>query len=89
MDFELENATKIDDSVKFHIQESLVELISSETAYGVQTVGGMDGEYFYLGGAVCNIETAINLWQESYGMLLSAEEMAAVMLQNTLTSQEV
>ncbi len=89
MDLELENATQIDDSVKFFILECTVELISSETAYGLQTVGVMDGEYFYLGSAICNIETAINLWQESYGMLLSAEDMTAVMLQNKLTSQAV
>jgi hypothetical protein len=89
MDLELESATRIDDSVKFFILESIVELISSETAYGLQTVGVMDGECFYLGSAACNIETAINLWQESYGMLLSSEDMTAVMLQNKLTSQAV
>ncbi len=86
---ESEIETKVDDSVKFYIQESTVELISSETAYGLQTVGVMDGEYFYLGSAICNIETAINLWQESYGMLLSAEELTSVMVQNKLVSQAV
>ncbi len=81
---ESETEIKVDSSEKFYIQESLVELISSETVYGLQTVGVMDGEYFYLGSAICNIETAINLWQESYGMLLSAEEMTSVMTQNKL-----
>lgn len=68
--------------IVYYIQDSAVELFSSETAYGWKTIAEVSKTYHYLDDELINIETAINLWQYLNNRLLSQEEIQKVMDDN-------
>lgn len=67
------------DGIVYLIKDVAVELYSSETAYGWQTVGVIGDIYYQMGDDLINLETAINCWQEVNGSILSQEEIQKVM----------
>lgn len=70
------------DAIVYLIKDDAVELYSSETAYGWQTVGIIDDVIYQMGDDIINIETAINCFQEVYGVTLTQEEIQQVMDSN-------
>lgn len=74
----------VDISDNYLINGTEISLITNETAYGWQTVAEVNDEYHYLGDVLCNIETAVCLWQELNGRLLSVQELHTILVENGL-----
>lgn len=75
------------DYISFKIMKDRVSLISSETAYGLNTVVEINGKYHYLGCELPTISLAINVWQKINNQILNAKELHTVMVANKLISK--
>ncbi len=84
-----ENSVLVNNSSMFFVLDTHIELIQSETAYGLQTVaivwnGFKPDVNVYLDGEhPVSIETAINVYQEMVGALLSQEQFDLVIKENS------
>jgi len=77
------------DYITFQVLGQEINLISSETEYGRNTVAEMPNQYHYLGDEVPNIAAAIFAWQEVNGRDLTEEELRQVMVDNGLISAAI
>lgn len=76
--------TVLDHCENYVINGTDISLVTNETAYGWQTVAEVNGDYHYLGDELCNIETAVALWQDLNGRLLSVQELHTILVENGL-----
>lgn len=72
--------------VTFKVLGQSINLISDETAYGLNTVAEVNLRYHYLADEFPGIAAAIYAWQEVNGRDLTNEELHQVMEENNLIS---
>ena len=72
------------DFIPFFVKGVLVNLVSTDTYAGTNTVAEIDKEYYYLGNAEPDIKSAIIAWQYKFGRTLSNEESNALIQENSL-----
>lgn len=77
------------DTIGFWILDTEIELLQSETAYGLKTVAIVhdpftQNEVYYLDAVPVSVETAINLFQDLNNCFLSDEEFSRVLRDNNL-----
>jgi hypothetical protein len=74
----------LDTCENYIINGTEISLITNETAYGWHTVAEVEGQYYYLGDELCNIETAVGVWQDLNDRLLSVQELHSILVENGL-----
>jgi hypothetical protein len=77
------------DYLTFTLMGKEINLIYSETAYGLSTVVEIDNHYHYMDNEPPNVATAIFAWQEVNGRDLTNEELRQVMVDNHLISDAI
>ncbi len=83
-----EHTILVNNTSTFFVIDTHIELLQSETAYGLKTVaivwnGSLPDMNFYLADEPVSIETAINVYQEIANALLSQEEFDQVIKDNS------
>lgn len=66
------------DYVTYNILGDELNLFSYETEYGRSTVAELGDRYYYLGDEPANLESALFIWQDMQGKILSLEEFEEV-----------
>ena len=77
------------DYITFQVLGQEINLISSETEYGHNTVAEMTDKYYFLGNEAPNIAAAILAWQKVNSRDLTEQELHQVLVDNGLTSAAI
>ncbi len=70
------------DCITFNILGKEIEVISSETEYGLSTVVDFDGKYYYLGNEPPNLDTVVFAWQDYYNVQFSDQDLKEITNKN-------
>lgn len=68
----------------FFILDKEVNIISNETDYGINTIGEIDNQYYYLGNEEPNLTAAIFAYQDAFDLVLTEKELDQVFIDNGL-----
>ena len=66
------------DIVEFLIEDIAIDLFSSETAYGRQTIADIDNQYIYLGDSDLNVFAAIHAFETFFGNVFTPEQISEI-----------